>query len=839
MNNLEINPRGTVIARAVTLSRLYRSFGFRVLTFFFWILGLVSIVGIISNPLLSTKQDNLFLGLEVIGVGLFMFYLAYRSFYFSKEIRPHSMTLVEVQEKIKSGTKVNLFELFSMDLASVLKPAFEAREKDAISNKSILTTILSSHDIYFVLGRLGIHGDELFEFIEEDRLDDKAIVELLLVGLEVGAAMSHDQIEVGDLFAALCKKSAGISKVLNSLKITHDDILNVIYWQTKVKKSVEAEKGLFNTNKLRMTGGVGRDWAYGWTPFLKQFSQDISKSIRERGLGLEIIGHDSEIKQIEEALLRQSGGNVIIVGETGVGKDTTVLGFAKKVIEGETHTELDFQQIVKIDTNFLLAGVTNGGEVTDRINGLLSEASAAGNIIIYFENFQNLISGGDAGKVDATEVLLPFLEHSGVHIIATCDVASFNQYISTNSALNSRLTRISIDEPDKAEMIRIIEDVVPMIEYRTKSIISYEAIKEAIVAADKYIMNLPNPEKSINLLDGATAKAVSERGKTIILPKDIDLYIGEKYEVPTGDVDETEKDKLLSLEAEMHKSVIGQTEAISAISNAMRRTRAGIVDSKKPIGSFLFLGPTGVGKTETAKALARSYFGDESKMIRFDMSEYQNKEDIYRLIGSNLGGGDELGLLTTAVREKPFSLILFDEIEKAYPDILNLFLQMLDEGFLTDGAGRKVSFTNTIIIFTSNAGANLIRESIQGGAQYDTVKASLLNYLQKENIFRPEFINRFSAVIAFAPLSLPEIKEVAGLMITKMVTTIKENKGVDVVVSPPAIEKLASLGFDPQMGARPMARVIEEKLENLLATKILSGELKNGDSTTISENEII
>jgi ATP-dependent Clp protease ATP-binding subunit ClpA len=322
-------------------------------------------------------------------------------------------------------------------------------------------------------------------------------------------------------------------------------------------------------------------------------------------------------------------------------------------------------------------------------------------------------------------------------------------------------------------MIRILEDTIPLIEYKSKVFITYEAIKEVISAADKYIVNLPNPEKSINLLDSVASHAVRERGRTVLLPKDVLSYVSDKYEVPAGEASQKEKENLLNLEQIMHQRVVGQTEAINAISNAMRRARAGVTDSKKPIGSFLFLGPTGVGKTETAKALASAYFGKEDKMIRFDMSEFQNKEDIYRFIGSSIGGEAVQGALTTQVREHPFSLLLFDEIEKAHRDILDLFLQMLDEGVITDGFGRKVSFSNTIIIATSNAGANLIRESIKSGTDYEKTKKILLDYLQQNNIYRPEFLNRFSGVIAFSPLSREEIYKICQMQIERLEATIQ------------------------------------------------------------------
>lgn len=288
----------------------------------------------------------------------------------------------------------------------------------------------------------------------------------------------------------------------------------------------------------------------------------------------------------------------------------------------------------------------------------------------------------------------------------------------------------------------------------------------------------------------------------------------------------------------MHERVIGQRPAIDALSNALRRSRAGVVDSKKPIGSFLFLGTTGVGKTETAKALAEAYFGNEGRMVRFDMSEFQNKQDVYRLIGSNINGEEQPGLLTTAVREHPFSLLLFDELEKANPDVLNLFLQILDEGHLTDGSGRRVIFTNTIIIATSNAGAAVIKQSIGSGVEYETMKKNLLDYIFQYGVYKPEFINRFTSVIVFSPLSRTEIEQIAALMLKGLSDDLYKNKGVSLNVTQDAVSFLAQLGYDPVMGARPMARTIQDKVEDMLAKKLLSGELNKGDSITISAADL-
>lgn len=831
--NFEIKPEGTVIGRAVELNSIYSNFGFRILTFCLWFLGFVSIAQVFYYYFMGGQSGNFALGGSFLFTALFLFYLADRSFYFGKIKSPNTILPAGLAEEIKSGKGANLFSIFSFELAKATYPLFLGGKKP--TSADLGRAILTSKEMNFILIRIGISNAQIASSIEKYAgVESSKIIPSML---ENAILQNHIQIEVGDLFAALCEHDPFFAKMINSLNLELKDILHLVYWQTKVMEEIRSRKKFFSATHFRMTGGIGRDWAFGWATFLKQFSYDLSDSaIKDQ---IEYIGHDNEIEQIKEALMRQSGGNAVLVGEAGVGKRTTVMGFVKKVVEGKTGTELDFKHIIKIDVDNLMSGTKNPAEVTERIDGVFNEAAAAGNIIIYIENFQNLLNSGDAGKIDATEALLPVLDQGGVHILATADIASYNEFILPNGALAQRLTRVTIEEPNKEEMIRILEDTTPLIEYNSKTFISYEAIKETISAADKYILNLPNPEKSINLLDAAAAKANSERGKTIVLAKDVLDYVSEKYQIPLGEVGEKEKKKLLVLEDDLHKAVIGQNEAISAIANAMRRARAGVEDSKKPIGSFLFLGPTGVGKTETAKALARSYFGSEEKIVRFDMSEYKNEADIYRLIGSGSGSAeDKNGVLTTALREQPFSLVLFDEIEKANRNVLDLFLQILDEGFVTDGSGRKVSFRNAIIICTSNAGANLIREAIKNNSHYENIKKALLDFLQTEGVYKPEFLNRFTAVIAFSPLSPEEIVQVAGLMIEKLKTRMYADKGIAVTITPDTLALLAKAGYDPQMGARPMERVIQEKLENLLAKKILAGELKKGDTITITAQDI-
>ena len=831
--NCKIQSGGTIIAKAVMIDSVFSSWFFRLIIFLFNLASIIAIILYLGNLTAFYPMGDTAVGTYLILIGLFIAYLTLNTFFNSKIRYPKQLSVNDAVEMVK-GSGCNLFAIFSFELAKVWNQNFNEKT----TAKEIVSALLGSKDMQFILARIGVSSEMVVQYLSSDNGSVETIP-LIKRALLIAKAESHHQIEVGDLFIALCESNPALKKFISDFKLEIQDLANIVYWQTAEMRERYYKKKFIDPDNIKLTGGVGRDWIFGAAIMLKQYSEDLTRSIGEYGLNLHIIGHDKEIKEMEEALTKQTGGNVILVGEPGVGKKTAVFGFVKRVYEGKAIGILANKHVLRLDIDALLSGAGNGGEITQRLTQILNEAGRAGNIILFIENIQNLFSSGDAGRVNASEVILPYLESSGLYFIGTCDVAAYNKYFATNGALMERFTRVSIEEPDSNEMIRILEDVVPQVEYHTKSLISYGALKETIHAADKFILNQPNPEKSINLLDGASAKATAERGETIITPKDILAYVSEKYDVPSGEVEEGEKQKLLDLETIMHKRVVGQGEAINAIANALRRSRAGVTDTKKPIGSFLFLGSTGVGKTETAKALAEAYFGSEDRMIRFDMSEFQNKQDIYRFIGSNISGEETQGVLTTAVREKPFSLLLFDEIEKANPDILNLFLQILDEGHLTDGAGRKVSFTNTIIIATSNAGANLIRQSIASGIEYEKVRKSLLDYLQEQNVYRPEFLNRFTSVIVFSPLTREDIVKIANIMVANLINVIAKNKEVKLEVAADAVVKLAQIGYDPQMGARPMGRAIQEKLEDMLAKKLLSGQLKSGDSILVSAKDII
>jgi len=449
---------------------------------------------------------------------------------------------------------------------------------------------------------------------------------------------------------------------------------------------------------------------------------------------------------------------------------------------------------------------------------------------LVIDEFHNFVGGVFApGVIDISGILSSYLQFPQFQIITTTSFAGLHKYIEQKPSLLALFGKVEVSEISFQETIRVLENFALPLEERYKKFVTYAALRDIVLLSAKYLPDIPFPKKAIDILDEVMVETSKYIKTNLVLPVHVAKIISEKSEIPVGEVEAKEREILLNLENLIHKRIINQDEAVNGVSSALRRARAEITVRGGPMGAFLFLGPTGVGKTETSKALSEVYFGSEQKMIRLDMSEFQSISDIQRLIGS-LG---QEGILTTQIRENPFSLVLLDEIEKAHPDILNLFLQVLDEGHLTDGLGRKVSFSNSIIIATSNAGYKVILKALKEKTEWSGVKQKLLDYLFKEAIFRPEFINRFDAVVVFRPLSKENLLDISELMLQKLAKNLSQ-KGVEFIITKPLKKKIVEMGFSPVFGAREMRRVIQEKVENVLAQAFLSKALKRGDRIKIN-----
>jgi len=469
-------------------------------------------------------------------------------------------------------------------------------------------------------------------------------------------------------------------------------------------------------------------------------------------------------------------------------------------------------------------------EVEAILSEIFREVLAAGNIILVIDDLHNFVgefTEPAAGRVNIAGVLSSYLRIPEFPFIAITTFAGLHRYLEQNPSLLSFFEKIEVTELSQAETLEVLEETVPMFEATYKKFISYPALQAIVAYADKYIQALPFPKKALDLLDD-TMSWIAQTADKVLMPAHVARVVTERTQIPVGDIETTERETLLDLETLIHKRIINQEEAVREVASALRRARAQVATRQGPMGSFLFLGPTGVGKTETAKALAAIYFGSESRIIRLDMSEFQNVKDIDRLLGTPT----QEGLLTASVRENPFSLILLDELEKAHPNVLNLFLQVLDEGHLTDGLGRKTDFRHTIIIATSNAGYLLILQAIKQQTDFAQLKTQMLDYLFHEGIYRPEFINRFDGVILFTPLTQEHLIQIAGLMLKKLQRNMTE-KGIELEITEELKERIAKLGYDPTFGARNMRRVLQDKVENALAITLLSNTIKRGDRITI------
>jgi ATP-dependent Clp protease ATP-binding subunit ClpC len=646
----------------------------------------------------------------------------------------------------------------------------------------------------------------------------------------------HRDIEIRDFLVAAAEFNNGFKAILSVNEMEIKDVDHVTAWENFAENEIRIRKQFWRLENLMRQRGVGKQWAMGYTVNVDKYSTEITEIIRKRNLSIHLIGHDKEIYAIERILSRSGENNVMLVGQPGSGRSTIAYAFAKKVVEGRSFASLNDKRVLELDMQAVFSGLDTPGDILERLKIVFSEAVNAGNVILVIDEIHNYL-GSEKGPaaINITPIILPYLSSSNFQVIGTTSYEAYHKYIETNPSAKSLFVKVEVDEPTAQQTIFILEDMLPGLERRYGVSVSYRILRDVVKLTERYIQNAPFPGKAIDILTEVLSYA-SSRGEKNILPEYVNRIVSERVEVPVGAIQEEEREKLLALEERIHQRIIDQEEAVKLISEAMRRARSGIAGGKRPIGSFLFLGPTGVGKTETSKALATAYFGSEDRMVRFDMTEYQDASSVNRMIGFAEKG--EPGLFTKAITENPFSLVLLDEIEKTHPNILNLFLQVFDEGWLTDAFGKKVSFTNAIIIGTSNAGAELIRENVKAGKSLDSFKEDLIDHLLKQGIFKPEFLNRFDAVVVFKPLTHEHLIKIAILMINDLSKRLMEGTGIRLVVNPALVDKIAELGYQPEFGARPMRRVIQDEVESRVAKKILQENLKRGDFIEIKAEEI-
>ena len=757
-----------------------------------------------------------------------------------------------------------------------------------------------------VLADNGVEYDKVLELIEEliapgnavavleDGLSPRA-AHVLEVSKAEAARFHSEKIGTEHLLIAMIKETECVaSRLLNTLSVN----VQKMYVDTLIAmgEDVSQYKDEFQNGK------PGKRKNAEGTPSLDQFSRDLTELARDGKLD-PVVGREAEIDRVIQILSRRSKNNPCLIGEPGVGKTAIVEGIAERIMGGMVPDTVLGKRVVSLDLSGIVAGSKYRGEFEERIKKVLAEVAKAGNVLLFIDEIHTIIgAGGAEGAIDASNILKPALARGEVQVIGATTIEEYRKYIEKDAALERRFQPVVVEEPTEEEAISILKGLRGQYESHHHVTITDEAVEAAVRLSARYINDRFLPDKAIDLMDEAAAKVrlhvggdpreaaelrreIAESQETLeqaLSGGDLEAAreaqtkrqeLEEKLEklnakakqggrrhhqtvgedeiadvvsgwtkIPVKKLTEGEAARLKKLEATLHKRVIGQEEAVSAVAKAVRRGRVGLKDPKRPIGSFLFLGPTGVGKTEISKALAEAVFGQEQALIRVDMSEYMEKHSVSKMIGSPPGyvGHEDGGQLSEKVRRNPYAVILFDEIEKAHPDVFNILLQVLDDGHITDSQGRKVDFKNTIIIMTSNAGAQAIVEPKKLGfasgndekQNYERMKGSVMEEVRR--IFKPEFLNRIDETIVFRALNKDDMKQIVGLMTKELAKRCETQLGITLVVRDAAKQYIVDKAYDPKYGARPLRRKIQDEIEDPLAEKLLDGSIRRGDEVIVT-----
>lgn len=695
----------------------------------------------------------------------------------------------------------------------VLDPVMLAKLKAPVSPRSAWEALTHHWQEIFLTNRLMIDHDFVRDSLSDREADMANAWEM---GLKLKNVSASQQLHAGAMASSLMLSSPQVVDFLTKQKLKPEDVLQCYDWLARLIRYQDTEHAYVR--------GIGRDWAFGYTPYLERFSSNLSSQVEAGGGHFHFLARSGLVDAIINNMSRTGG--VALVGDPGIGKTSAVLALAQRMFEDKSVGNLKDHQVVSLNASSILSVAKENLEQI--MSALFSEAIRAGNMIVFLDEAQLFFKEG-TGSFDLSQILLPVLQNRRIQIIAGFNTTDYQRLKTANPALIAGLTPVVMQEPSQEETYKIVEDNALLLEARSKTMVTFEAVREAYRLSGQYMQGVAYPGRTITLLE----QSASYAEQNAITAGSVQQAVEKTLGVKVGAAEGPEADILINLEDRLHQRMINQVQAVSAVAAALRRSRAGVASSKRPIGSFLFLGPTGVGKTELARSLAATYFGDEHNMIRLDMSEYQQPSDVSRLLDS----GEQSNSLILNIRKQPFSVILLDEIEKAHGNILNLMLQLLDEGQLTDVSGKPASFRNAIIILTSNAGSKDILARISGGQTLDNFERPLINQLIEQGIFRAELVNRFDEIVLFRPLNMNELMQVAQLMLGEVNQTLA-NQNISVELTQPALEALVRAGYDPQFGARPMRRVIQRTVENAMATKILSNEAQPGSKVTLDVSDM-
>ena len=676
----------------------------------------------------------------------------------------------------------------------------------------------------FLAGRYGITSTLLSFIVERFELKSEDIFQK---AREVREATDSAQISGGVIAVSIIMLVPQHEDLLKKMKLEAEDLYDGISWFNYLNNLLKS------INAPAHTGGLARDLMFGFTPILSRFAVNISQQFEARGsINSSIKIHQDVVSQMVDFFSKGGRQNVALIGPDGCGRSTIVNDFAETIVNAanKIDSHLKFRQVYKLDASALIGAAGGRGEIEKLMSAILNEVLDAKNIILWLDNAQ-LFFEEAIGSVDISNLLTPVLEGGRVRIILTMDQQRFLEISARNSNLANALNKIMVEPASEHETMKIMQDRAVLLEGQNNVYYTIWALKESYRLSERYIHDLVMPGRAINLLEAAAAQAENGRVDDKSVQRAIEATYGVKMQSTQSS---DERERLLNLEQHIHQRLIGQDGAVRAVSDALRRSAAGVRNENRPIGTFLFLGPTGVGKTELAKAISDVYFGGEGQIVRIDLNEYVESDDVSRLIAD--AASDEMSL-TAQVMKHPFSVVLLDEIEKAHPLVLTTLLQLLDEGILRDTRNHEVSFRDAIIVATSNAGANQIRTFIDQGLSSEQIKEQLTNILIHDGEFKPEFLNRFDEICVFEPLTKEALTQIVHLIIKSVNQTLEPRK-ITVSVTPDAIPLLVERGYDPKLGARPMRRIVQKTVENIMAKLVLSGQIDSGANVEITAEMI-
>lgn len=717
---------------------------------------------------------------------------------------------------------VNLPPVKGETMDARLETDLLARMPKNLTPKSLAAALGQTRSAQFMMVRSGLSPS----FVGDISSDDPVLIEEVWAKARVSSTRGT-AISGAKVLAALVQVQPALVKLLPHLQLDEKDLSAVDDWYAHLSHLIHEHQ------RPKQNGGIARDWSFGYTPVLSRFGQNVSERVANGGLlNVDLESHQNALDFIIQTFSSQGRQNVALVGPLGAGKTSVVHAFAEKLLAADSSvpSSLKFRQVISLDASSLISAASGRGELEDLMNHLLIEAYKAKNIILCLDDAQLFFEEG-VGSVDLSNLLLPVLEGGALRIILTMDEQRWLKIAARNPGLGNALNRITIPPATKDETLAVLQDQLIAIEFQKKVTYMFQALKEAIRLSERYLYDQAQPGKALKVLESAAGYA--EGG--LVTAQSVQKAVEQSMGVKVGaNANTDERERLLNMENLIHERMINQTHAVGVVSDALRRARAGVRNEKRPIGTFLFLGPTGVGKTELAKSLAAVYFNGEDRLIRLDLNEFVRPDDVTRLIAD---GADDPHSLSAQVMKQPFAVILLDEIEKAHDSVLTTLLQVLDEGILRDIKGREVSFRDTIIIATSNAGADQIRHHIEAGEELEDFEKSFTDSLITSRQFRPEFLNRFDEIVLFRPLGIDELRQVIDLIIAGINKTLEPQK-ISLTVADDAKDKLVKKGYDPQLGARPLRRVVQRTVESLIAKRMLEGSVQPGETIIISASDI-